>query len=75
MIEPEFAAGIDLMAPRVSLSAMVTPELKAVLQRLAEKDRRSMSSMLEILIERAGIEAGLYQPPDSTDEDKTNDGE
>ena len=40
-----------------SIRVWVTPELRAAIERLAERDRRSMSSWIELAIEQA-IEAG-----------------
>lgn len=57
-----FPRNVGTMAARVSLSATVKPEIKAALQALADKDRRSMSSMLEVLIEQAATDAGVYTP-------------
>jgi predicted transcriptional regulator len=69
MIEPDDLLNLE-MAARVSLSATIKPELKEALQKLAERDRRSMSQMLEILIERAALDAGVYSP--SSGEDSGN---
>jgi len=46
---------------KASLSASLDPELKEVLVKLAAMERRSVSSLLEVWIERAGIDAGIYK--------------
>jgi hypothetical protein len=36
-----------------SISFRTTPELKAALQKMADKDKRTVSNMIEILLEEA----------------------
>jgi hypothetical protein len=53
---------IGMPRNKASLSASIEPELKAALAELAARERRSVSSLLEVWIEKAAIEAGIYQP-------------
>ena len=48
--------GTDEMA-KVTVTAFIEEELKEGLKDLADKERRSMSQMMAVLIERAVIEA------------------
>lgn len=48
---------------KASLSASVDPALKEALVKLADMERRSVSSLLEVWIEREAIKAGLYKKP------------
>jgi predicted transcriptional regulator len=41
------------MARTACLNVRVNPELKARLEKLARKDRRSLSALVELLLERA----------------------
>ena len=58
-------AAVDKSRRTVSLRALVTEELSQKLRARAAKERRSVSSMIELLLERAveeewaGIDAGF----------------
>jgi predicted transcriptional regulator len=45
-----------------ALTIRLTPEARTALERLAQQDDRSMSSMLNALIKEKAVEKGLYTP-------------
>lgn len=49
------------------LSLRPTDTLRAALKRLADKERRTLSKMAEILLERALQQEGCWPPTESTD--------
>jgi rubrerythrin len=53
------------MAKR-NVSATISPELKDLLERMAQQERRSMSNFLELLIEEKAVALGLLPPTPPT---------
>ena len=47
---------------KVAMTLRLSPEARQALERLAQQDERSMSSMVSMLIRDRAIEKGVYAP-------------
>lgn len=52
----------------IGLSFRVTPKIKRMLEAAAGRERRSLTNMLEVLVEDYCIRHGISEQPESADE-------